>query len=506
MSSKKIKLIPQPQKVELLSDSVINVKSLNLGENCLSSEAINDFVLFLKSVGISVGDGAAVEFVNDASLGKEEYRIEINDKIVITASAMAGELYALQTLKQILFQTEGNVPHLIIYDKPAKSIRGFMLDSGRYFFTVDEVKLFIRRMALHKLNLFHFHLTEDQGWRIEIEKYPLLTEVGSKRKKTNFNHKPHGGFYTKNDIREIVRYAHAFGISVMPEFDIPGHSRAAIACYKYLSCFERALPVADHWGVKHDVLCAGKETTYKFVEEVIDELCELFEDEYFHIGGDEVPKHRWKLCPHCQAKMKELGLKSEDELQCYFMNRIKNYCRKKGKQVFMWSWDLKDSSFLDDDLGFTKCSEFDTQSRPFIDTDTSAYYIDLPYGYISLKDSARHKLLSGNCLGAEAALWTEYVPNVKKADKMTYPRLSALSETVWNGKCSWEGLSEKLDFYYKFLDKNNISYTRINSANPGKLLGFIQRLYFEKRRLTWQGLTNIFDDKKVENIAHKNKK
>lgn len=505
MKHREIKLIPNPQRMNVTSEKEVKIHALKLGENRLSDEAAEDFIAFVSSVGISVGEGVLIDFIDSSAFENEEYRIEIKDNITITASSMSGELYALQTLKQILFQTKGIVPQLTIEDKPVKRIRGFMLDSGRYFYTVEEVKMFIRRMALHKLNFFHFHLTEDQGWRIEIDRYPLLTQIGSVRRKTNFNHTPHGGFYTKSDIREIVRYAHAFGVRVMPELDIPGHSRAAMACYKYLGCFDRELPVADHWGVKHDVLCAGKESTYEFLQNVIDEFCELFPDEYFHIGGDEVPKHRWSLCPNCQAKIKELGLKDEDELQCYFMNRIKDYCAQKGKQVFMWSWDLKDASLLDNDLGFTKCGELDTHTRPFIDTSTSAYYIDLPYGYISLKDSAEHKLLAGNCLGVEATLWTEFVPDVKKADKMTYPRLSAVSEAGWLGKCSWDSLSERLDFYYSYLDKNNIGYTELKTANPNKALGFIQGLYFEKRQLTWEGLTNIFDDKKVEKLARRNK-
>lgn len=505
MKNRELKLIPNPQKLDIIPGNELKIHSLKLGENRLSPEAEKDFCDFAVSIGITIGDGIMINFADSAECEKEEYRIEIKDDITVTASSMAGELYALQTLKQILFRTKGLVPQLSIEDKPAKEIRGFMLDTGRYFYTVDEVKLFIRRMAMHKLNLFHFHATEDQGWRIQIDRYPLLTEIGSVRKKTNFNHTPHGGFYTKEDIREIVRYAHAFAISVMPELDIPGHCRAAIACYKELGCFGRELPVADHWGVKHDVLCAGKESTYEFLYNVIDEFCELFPDKYFHIGGDEVPKHRWHLCPDCQAKIKELGLKDEEELQCWFMNRMKDYCKEKGKQVFMWSWELKDASKLDNDLGFTKCGELDTGNRPFIDTSTSAYYIDLPYGYISLKDSAEHKLLSGNCLGVEATLWTEYVPNVKKADKMTYPRLGAVSEAGWLGKCSWDSLSERMDFYYSYLDKNNIGYTELKTANPNKALGFVQNLYFEKRQLTWEGLTNIFDDKKVEKLARKGK-
>lgn len=496
-----MKIIPQPNAVSVSDDKKIAPLKIVLNQCSLDSVVQDDFISFADSL-CKAGQGVCqINFVTDESLCDEEYILTVDDEVTVKSNSYNGELYALQTLKQILFQCGGKIPALTVSDKPSQKLRGFMLDVGRYFYPVEDVKTFIRRMALHKLNLFHFHLTEDQGWRIEIDKYPLLTSKGSVRRKTNFNNKPHGGFYTKNEIREIVDYAHKFGIMVMPEFDIPGHCRAAIACYKELSCFERELPVADHWGVKHDVLCAGKESTYEFVENVIDEFCELFPDKYFHIGGDEVPKHRWSLCPHCQKKIKELGLKDEEALQCYFMNRIKDYCKSKGKQVFMWSWELKDASLLDEDLGFTKCGELETNNRPFIDTGTKAYYIDLPYGYISLDDTANHKPFDGNCLGSEVTLWSEYVPNMKKADSMTYPRLGAMAESSWHGSCSSDSFAQKLDYYYSFLDANGIGYSKPAAANPNTLRGKLQVLLFERRQLTWEGLTNIIDDKRVEKLA-----
>lgn len=498
-----LNIIPTPLFEKTDKNKIFEIKSIHLQSDKISNDVLDDFYNFLSKTDIKQGNSTETEFIDDSALQDEEYRLETGEKIRIYSSGTAGKVFALQTLKQILFEFGKNVPHIIVKDKPSCKIRGFMLDVGRYFYPVEDVKLFIRKMALHKLNLLHLHLTEDQGWRVEIKKYPLLTEVGSIRKKTNFNHEPHGGYYTKSDIKSIVDYAHNFGIAVMPEFDIPGHSRSAMACYNYLGCLERNLPVADHWGVKHDVMCAGKESTYKFVEDVIDELCEMFPDKYFHIGGDEVPKHRWHICPHCRAKIKELGLKDEEELQCYFMNRINDYCKSKGKQAFMWSWDLKDDKLLSEDLGFTKCKDTDTGNRAFIDTSTSAYYIDLPYGYISLKDTANHKLFSGNCLGAEATLWTEYVPDMRKADKMTYPRLGAMSETVWSGNSSYEEFLNKINYYYSYLDKNGIGYTKLCTANPNKIKGFFQNLWFERRQLTWEGLTNIFDDKKAELIAKK---
>ncbi len=495
-----MKIIPQPQCITELSKTVFDMKGFTLGKNSLSEEAKCDFLSFLN---LPQAEKENILFKESTDLSDEEYIIETGSEIVIYSNSASGQLYALQTLKQILFQCGCKIPHIRVKDYPAHKFRGFMLDAGRYFFSVDDVKSIIRRMVLHKLNVLHLHLTEDQGWRIEIEKYPLLTEIGSSRKKTNFNHKAHSGFYTKADIKEIVDYAHAFCVKVMPEFDIPGHSRAAIAAYNELTCFPRKLPVADHWGVKHDVLCVGNEKTMQFVYDVLDEFFEMFPDEYIHIGGDEVPKHRWDLCPACNAKRKKLGLENSDALQFWFMNTVKDYCKSHGKQAFMWSWELEDDTLLHTDLGFTKCGEMNTGNRPFIDTSTQAYYIDLPYGYISLKDSANHKIYSGNAIGVEATLWTEYVPNMKKADTMSFPRTGCLAETGWSGSCTWETFSEKLDYYYSFLDKNNIGYAKANKANPNALRAKLSILLFERRQLVWEGLHNLFDDKKIEKIARK---
>lgn len=493
-----LKLVPQPTKIEKLSEKEFLFEHFSLGNNSLNREAVKDFIQFCS---FTESKEENIIFKTDKSLSEEEYRIETGNQIIVFSNSVSGQLYALQTLKQIIFQCKHKIPHIKICDKPVYKFRGFMLDVGRYFFCVDDVKKIIKRMALHKLNVLHLHLTEDQGWRIEIKKYPLLTEIGSIRRKTNFNHKPHRGYYTKQDIKEIVDYAHAFSIKVMPEFDIPGHSRAAIAAYNNLTCFPHPLPVADHWGVKHDVLCVGKESTMQFVYDILDEFFEMFPDEYIHIGGDEVPKHRWDLCPACNKKREELGLKNSDELQFWFMNTIKDYCKKHRKQVFMWSWKLDSDTLLDSDLGFTKCDDIETADRPFIDTSTKACYIDLPYGYISLKDSAEHQIYNGNALGIEAALWTEYVPNIKKADLMSYPRTGCIAETGWHGTCSWDSFSQKLDYYYSFLDKNNIGYAKPDKANPNKLRAKLSVLLFERRQLTWQGLHNIFDDKKIERIA-----
>ena len=218
-----------------------------------------------------------------------------------------------------------------------------MLDVARYFFSVDEVKRFIDLMAFYKLNTFHWHLTEDAGWRIEIDKYPLLTRIGAWRRGTQSNHDPesfdrlpHGGYYTKEQMKQVVAHAASRNITVIPEIDMPGHTLSILAAYPEYSCTGGPFKVLEHWGIQEDVLCAGKEITYDFIEDVLDELLEIFPSEVIHIGGDEAPKNRWKACPDCQARMKNEGLENEDELQSYFVKRVGTYLQSKGRKMMGW--------------------------------------------------------------------------------------------------------------------------------------------------------------------------
>lgn len=501
-----MKIIPQPQKISFDENVKFDFSKILLEKNRLSQNAKDDFLNFTKKLEIKTAKEENILFFNDDTIAEEGYKIEVDRKISIYTSSASGEFYALQTLKQMLFEYKNNLPKTTIEDCPKFAYRGFMLDVGRYFYSVSDIKKFLDDMALQKLNWFHFHLTEDQGWRVEIKKYPLLTEIGSRRSHTNFNNKAHGGYYTQEDIKEIVEYAHSKYIKIMPEIDIPGHSRAAIAAYPELCCFNRELPVATHWGVKHDILCAGKESVYQFVFDVIDELLELFPDGYIHIGGDEVFKHRWKICPECQKAIKENGLKNETELQEYFMNKVYDYLKEKGvDKVFMWNFDGLNPTILNKDIGFSLCGG-EEKERFFVDTSTKAYYLDLPYGYISLKDSCEHKI-DENAMGGEAEIWCEYIPNKQKSDIMTYPRILGLVESVWNGNCDYNSALEKLDFYYSYIEKNGINHSVSDAKlNPKGLRKFFEILLFERRQLTWEGVHNIFDDLKVERQAKKSAK
>lgn len=493
------KIIPEPVKITVKDGKNFPFKAIKLGENPLSKNAAEDFTSFFD---FEESKEANVIFTTDEGIGQEGYTLEVKDGIItVCSSEPSGAFYALQTLKQLLLQGNMELPELIIEDLPSYSYRGLMLDAGRYFYSVSDVKLFIDRMALHKLNRLHFHLTEDQGWRVEIKKYPLLTQIGSKRSCTNFNNVPHGGFYTQEDIKEIVEYCHSKYIKVIPEFDVPGHCRSAIAAYSELACFPRELPVATHWGVKKDVLCAGRESTFDFVFDVIDELCALFPDKLFHIGGDEVPKHRWSICPECQKRISDEGLSNEEELQEYFMNRVYAHLKNKGYEVFMWNFDNLKPSILDKNIGFSLCNG-EAHGRTCVDTSVNAYYFDLPYGYIPLEKVCRHEIK--DCIGSEAQVWTEYIPNMKRADAMLFPRLGAMCEAAWHGKCDYEAYLQKLDLYYSLLDKAKIGYSFGKSKlNPKGIRKILSIALFERRRLHWEGLNILIDDKIVERLAKK---
>ena len=465
------------------------------------------------------GEERSIILKLDDSIEHEEgYRINCeNRRVFINAKTETGLFYGVQTLKQMLLQTDGKIPHVEVVDYPRFAYRGYMLDCGRYFYTVDEVKRIVDLMALHKLNVLHWHLTEDQGWRVEIKKYPLLTEKGSKRSHTNFNNKPHGGYYTQDEVREIVAYCHERKIKVIPEFDVPGHMVSAISCYPYLSCLDRDLPVATHWGVKHDILCAGKESSYQFVYDVLDELMELFPDKVIHIGGDEAVKMRWKNCPHCQKVIQKKGLKDEDELQMYFMSKVNEYLESKGYSSIMWNYDTNGGTEkLTPDISWNVCGmgkddklirEELKRGRKMINTKCYPYYFDFPYGWNTLKmvcnDDGALTENDEETLGIEAQMWTEYVPNMKRLEFLTFPRLGAMAENAWaeKGYPTFSTFVHKAPDYYKLLDVYDVNYAPLKKACPSFIYKHASSLWFKRRVFHWEGLHNLIDDKKAEREA-----
>ena len=301
--------------------------------------------------------GSVFMSIDTSVRNTEGYTLKITPKrIIIKARTAAGFFYAVQTIRQLLpadvekdsivSNLTLKVPSCEIADEPRFAYRGMHLDVGRHMFPVEYIKRYIDMIALHKMNTFHWHLTEDQGWRIEIKKYPKLTEVGAFRKETVVDHpdnksavydgKPYGGFYSQNDVREIVAYAKSKFITIIPEIEMPGHSLAALAAYPELSCKGGPFEVGKTWGVFEDVYCAGKEETFKFMEDVLTEVIDLFPGKYIHIGGDECPKTRWKKCPLCQKRIKDEGLKDEKELQSYFIKRIEKFLISKNRKLIGW--------------------------------------------------------------------------------------------------------------------------------------------------------------------------
>ena len=422
---------------------------------------------------------SGIRFVTDESLPAEGYELNVDGEgIEVRASQFPGFLYALQSLEQLLpaavYGTEPapdaawEVPCVKIADAPRFAYRGMHLDVARHFFSVDEVKRYIDVMAIHKLNTLHWHLTDDQGWRIEIKRYPELTAVGSIRKATvvrkewgTYDGTPYGGFYTQDEIRDVVKYAADRGITVIPEIDLPGHMLAALTAYPELGCTGGPYEVWGRWGVADDVLCPGREKTFEFLEGVLTEVMELFPSEYIHIGGDECPKVRWEKCPRCQAKIRQLGLKDDGEhtaehyLQSYVTDRIGKFLAQHGRRIIGWdeilegrapsdavvmSWRGSEGGIaaakLGHDVIMTPNSHFYFDYYQSLDTDAEPFGIG---GYIPMEqvysyDPAFPELTpeqQKHILGVQANLWTEYVLSDEHLEYMLLPRLAALSEVQW---------------------------------------------------------------------------
>ncbi len=497
--AQEVNIIPQPTKVIRNSGSfIINSKTklvaINIEDNKAASflnNYLNNYYGFKLKIVKKVTKNA-IELKsqkNIEGLKSEGYKLQSDENgVLILGNSAQGTFYGMQTLIQLLPISKSNtlkIASVDIIDEPRFAYRGAMLDVGRHFFSVSYVKTFIDYLALHKLNYFHWHLTEDQGWRIEIKKYPKLTEIGSKRNGTivgGFGGKendntPESGFYTQNEIKEIVQYASERFITIIPEIEMPGHSSAAIAAYPMLSCFPdeksefsvdktskksleelsngRIKIVQETWGVKKDVY-APTEFTFTFLEDVLDEVIALFPSKYIHIGGDESPKDAWKRSVFCQQLIKEKGLKDEHELQSYFIQRIERHINKKGRILIGWDEILEGGlapnaivmSWRGEKGGIAAAKE----NHQVIMTPENYVYLDHSQtknekevtigGYTNLQEIYGYEPIpkelteqqSNYVLGAQGNIWTEYISNSTKLEYMIFPRLSALSEVLWSSK------------------------------------------------------------------------
>ena len=408
-------------------------------------------------------DGRAVILRADApGKGGEAYEIEVSEnRITVSGESDAGVFYGIQTLRKAMGAAKAAkvlFPAARIADQPYLGYRGVMLDVGRTFYPVEEVKRIIDLAALHNLNVFHWHLTDDQGWRIEIDAYPRLTETGAFRRDTTLAGEPgtFGGYYTKRQIRDIVEYAARRYIEVVPEIDMPGHMTAALASYPELGCTGGPYVITPQPGVRRDILCAGNPAVFDFVEKVLEEVIGLFPSKYIHVGGDECPKVRWKACPDCQRRMRREGLADEDALQSYFVCRIEEWLHAHGREMIGWdelleggvtpstivmSWRGTEGGIEAAKLGnrvimaprFYFYLDYYQTSDPERNGEPLSIGRNVPirklYGYdpFDRLDEAQ----SRNILGVQANLWTEYISTMDHAEYMLLPRLAAMSEVAW---------------------------------------------------------------------------
>jgi hexosaminidase len=411
------------------------------------------------------------------SLGPEGYRLSIGAAgIELQAQEGAGLFYGIQTLRQLLDQSPV-LPGLIIEDKPRYAWRGFMLDTCRHFFPVSYILKEIDRIASHKLNRFHWHLTEDQAWRIEIKKYPKLTSVGAWRMDGK---KRYGGFYTQKQVKEVLAYAKARYITVIPEIEIPGHSSAALAAYPNLGCTGGPYKVEAGWGIFKDVYCPGKESTFKFLEDVLEEVAALFPSPYFHIGGDECPKERWHNHPLCQSRMRAEGLKDEKELQSWFLRRIQKKLKSLGKRMVGWD-EIHEGGVPGDAIVHwwvnPKASrDAARDGHNIISSPHTSVYLDHAnssnntwqlYSY-DLRPAGLRGPGVKRILGGEAPLWTEGVPTTQRADFQAWPRLCALAENLWTE----QSRKDYADFEKRlFVHKKRLRAAGIQFRNAGEAVG-----------------------------------
>lgn len=523
-SVKDIQIIPQPSSVKVLKGSFNAAgKSFfcdpKFGE--LAKLNIDRFANRLSlvsgkmsttSVGVANMNFVPNEgfvFIKDANIAHEGYELLVTKKsVVVKASDENGVIYAIETIKQLLptdiygkeqvKDVKYSIPCVDIKDAPRFAYRGMLLDCARHYFSVQEIKRFLDMLAVHKMNRFHWHLTDDQGWRIEIKKLPRLKEISAYRNGTIIKKDwdsndgiRYGYCYSQEEIKEIVNYASSLGITTIPEIDLPGHMLGALAAYPELGCTGGPYEVWKSWGVSDEVLCVGKEETFKFLETVLGEVMDLFPSEYIHIGGDECPKNRWKECPACQAKIKELGLKDDDKhtkesyLQNYVTARVQKFVNDHGKKIIGWDeileGDLAKGATVMSWQGVSGGIEAAKRGYDAIMSPNSFLYFDYyqssevdkePFGiggnlpiekvysyepYDGMPENAQKHIL-----GVQANLWTEYVATPEHLEYMILPRMAALSEIQWSpaSEKNFERFKESLKHEFSMYDKMGYTYSK----------------------------------------------
>lgn len=509
-------IIPRPQQVNVSNDAPFTLSAktvISLGTNSqnmkCNANMLASYIEQATGIRPAVGkskNGTAIVLTIDKTIANAEgYKLDADAKqIRIAGASAAGVFYGIQTLRKSLPLVNGkaskvSIPAVHIADAPRFAYRGTHLDVSRHFVTADSVRQFIDMLALHNINRFHWHLTDDQGWRIEIKKYPLLTQIGSKRAQTVIGHnsgkydgKPYSGFYTQKQIRDIVKYAADRYITIVPEIDLPGHMQAALAAYPDMGCTGGPYEVWQKWGVSDNVLCAGNDKTLTFIDNVLKEITKLFPSKYIHVGGDECPKTQWQKCPKCQARIKALNLEAKDghsaeeRLQSYIITHASNYLKSLGRNTIGWDEILEGGlaegatvmSWRGESGGIAAAK----QHHDVVMTPNSYLYFDYYQsldkaneplaigGYLPLEtvysyepmpkeltaDEARH------IIGVQANIWTEYMPTFKQMQYMALPRLAALSEVQWSQPAlkDYTNFTNRLTKFTHLYDRLGYNYAK----------------------------------------------
>lgn len=509
-------IIPRPQQVNVSNDAPFTLSAktvISLGTNSQdmkrNANMLASYIEQATGIRPAIGkskNGTAIVLTIDKTIANAEgYKLDADAKqIRIAGASAAGVFYGIQTLRKSLPHVNGkaskvSIPAVHIADAPRFAYRGTHLDVSRHFVTADSVRQFIDMLALHNINRFHWHLTDDQGWRIEIKKYPLLTQIGSKRAQTVIGHnsgkydgKPYSGFYTQKQIRDIVKYAADRYITIVPEIDLPGHMQAALAAYPDMGCTGGPYEVWQKWGVSDNVLCAGNDKTLTFIDNVLKEITKLFPSKYIHVGGDECPKTQWQKCPKCQARIKALNLEAKDghsaeeRLQSYIITHASNYLKSLGRNTIGWdeilegglaegatvmSWRGESGGIAaakqhhdvvmtpNNYLYFDYYQSLDKANEPlaiggYLPLETVYSYEPMPKELTA--DEARH------IIGVQANIWTEYMPTFKQMQYMALPRLAALSEVQWSQPAlkDYNSFTNRLTEFTHMYDRLGYNYAK----------------------------------------------
>ncbi|KRD05393.1 beta-N-acetylhexosaminidase [Flavobacterium sp. Root901] len=516
-TAKDIQIIPKPNQLLIqpgsfeFSKNTVFVSTTDFQKD-ISNALINKFQTaagWRPIMGVKAPQNNFIQFKVDPNLHKEAYKVEvINNSVTITAKGNAGFIYGLETIRQLLptaiesnyvvSSAKWEIPNVTINDEPRFQWRGLMLDLSRHFFDKNYILTTIDRLAMHKMNVLHLHLVDDQGWRIEIKKYPKLTEVGAWRvdqENLSWNARlttspdekgTYGGFFTQEELKEIVKYAASKNIEVIPEIEMPAHVSSAIAAYPELACFDQRIgvPSGGVWPIT-DIYCAGKESTFEFLQNVLDEVMAIFPSKYIHIGGDEATKTNWAKCPHCQKRIKDEGLKNVEELQSYFVKRIEKYINSKGKKVIGWDEILEGGLAPEATVmswrGTKGGTEAADQGHDVIMTPESHCYFNFYQGpqneeplafdgYTPLSKvyefdpvvPEMSPVEANHVLGGQANLWAEHLSGPKDSEYMIFPRLAALSEVLWSSKESrnWNDFTTRLKPLLSRYDYLGINYAK----------------------------------------------